>query len=217
MMLLTPKSEAEFEHFQNMYLDKEDWVRLPEVKRAMIYFFLIKNAFNANPSNVFGVKATGNWGSDGLLETLFLASEKLQSASILNRDYMSVIRDYADNNTLVYLDPPYAVTIKGGDTYYQYTLPKEGHEELRNELFLMKAKFILSYDIHDFVTGLYCEDDMKTPRKGFFVYKTSEVFQSSINKHGKYVDEETYSTAFKAEYLITNFDISQQSPLFAGI
>lgn len=210
---LTPKSEDEFNQFQLLYIDKDAWLRTDEVRRALVYFFLIKNAFNANPANTFGVKATGNWGSDGLLETLHFVSAKLQNATILNRDFMSVLSDYASSESLVYLDPPYAVTIKGGETYYEYVLPKERHVELRDALLTgIKAfNWVLSYDIHEFVTELYKDIP------GVFMHKTSEVFQSSINKHGKYVDENTYDTAFKSEYLITNFDIQQQVPLFGGI
>lgn len=76
---------------------------------------------------------------------------RLQDAIILNRDAISVIREFDTNHTLFYLDPPYLLdtrTNKNGSEYI-YEMSYEQHEELLSVLAndKFKSKFILScYD-----------------------------------------------------------------------
>jgi DNA adenine methylase len=209
-VMLTPLSEVQFDKFKYAFNDRSVWNKLDPVKRALIYFYLVKVAFNSNPLNVFGVNPGLNWASEGLLETLWKVNKKLQNTVICNRDYKDLFK-YADKHTLMYLDPPYAVTLEGdGSTYYENVLGLSEHDVLKAMLTDVRVKFkwVLSYDIDPLVEKLYSNED------GIYMFKTAAIFQSSINKHSRYVDSKTYDTAFKSEYLITNFPIIESLPLF---
>jgi site-specific DNA-adenine methylase len=111
----------------------------------------------------------------------------------------------------MYLDPPYAITLSSaGDRYYQYLLTEAEHLELRDIMFANRNNFkwIISYDVHPFVDKLY--DGLS----GIYKHTTEQIFQSSNNKHERFVSDETYATSFKSEYLICNFDIQTSLPLF---
>lgn len=213
LMAYTPKSEEEFDRMLTLYNDPELWHRTDSVTRAMIYYFLIKNSFNGL-TKIFSVISTGWWG-EGILEIVQEVGKKLKNTDILNRDYQDVIKSYADSDTLLYLDPPYAVTIKEKEYYYEYVLTREQHVAMRDlllspEMKNRKFKFVISYDIHPFVDELY------RGQEGIRMYLTKEVFQSSINKNTLTVEGQDRASAFKQEYLITNYDIIESSPLFYG-
>ena len=205
----TPKHEDEFNRLLAIYRS-DGWSKMDEIQRALIYYFLIKNSFNGLLSS-FSVISTG-WMGEGVIETMWQVHEKLIRADILNHDWKDVLDRFADKDTLVYLDPPYAVTIKEKDYYYQYVMNVEQHKDLRDYLVAKKDtfKFVMSYDVHPFVSELY------SGIPGIFLYETSEVFQSSINKNSKTVIDSDRSQAFKREFLITTYRIEDVSPLFIG-
>ncbi len=206
----TVRSEDQYIKFQTLFANPVEYNALDPTRRALVYYYLIKNSFNSNTANNFGLNPCSNWQSDGMFETIEAVNKKLRNVVILNRDWKDLLQ-YADKETLVYLDPPYAVTLtSAGDRYYQYLLSEREHEELRDIVVSRRDdfKWIISYDVHPFVDKLY--DGIK----GVYKYTTEQVFQSSINKHSRFVSEETYDTAFKSEYLITNYDINESLPLF---
>lgn len=209
LVAYTPKSDEVFKQYMLVY-NTDYWTKIDPVKRAMIYFFMIKNSFNGLMKS-FSVGSTG-WASNGMMETIAKVSDRLKSTDILNRDWMDVVAQYANKDTLVYLDPPYALTVDEKDYYYEYVMTKKQHEDMRNFLVnpLLEFKFVVSYDIHPLVEELY------GGVKGIRLYKTSEVFQSSINKSSKagLNESQDRSSAFKQEYLITNYDINLSLPLF---
>jgi site-specific DNA-adenine methylase len=206
----TVRSEDQYKKFQSLYDNPDEYNKLDPTRKALIYYYLINNSFNSNTANNYGLNPNSNWQSDGMFETIIEVNKKLRNAVITNRDWKTLIQ-YADKDTLVYLDPPYAITLSSaGDRYYQYLLSEAEHIELRDIVVGNKNNFkwIISYDVHPFVDKLY--DGIE----GVYKYTTEQIFQSSINKHERFVSDDTYKTAFKSEYLITNYSIEESLPLF---
>lgn len=210
LITMTVRSEDQYKKFQSIYDNPEEYNKLDQTRKALIYYYLIKNSFNSNTANNYALNPNNNWQSDGMFETIIEVNKKLRNAVITNRDWKTLVQ-YADKDTLMYLDPPYAITLSSaGDRYYQYLLSEPQHIELRDIVVSNRDNFkwIISYDVHPFVDKLY---DGIT---GVYKYTTEQVFQSSNNKHSRFVGEETYDGSFKSEYLITNFDINLSLPLF---
>lgn len=211
MIHYTPLTETMFNQLHEMYWSNRAlWNTQSAVRRALGYYFLIKCSFNSMGRS-FAVNAGGqsNWMGDGILETIEAVSNKLKINTVITtRDYRELLADFGNENTLVYLDPPYAVTIREATTYYEYTMNERQHEELRDILILARFKWVLSYDIHPFVDKLYGS------YPHIRMYKTSEMFQSSSNRNALKYDSVAEASAFKHEYLITNFNIQESLPLF---
>ena len=211
LISFTIKSESTFNSFVDIFFNnKVEYMKLSDVKRAMVFFFLVKNSFNALLKS-YSVGSTG-WMGDGVIETVWLVSEKLKGVDILNRNAMDVLASFATPGTLVYLDPPYAVTIKDAQYYYQYIMDEKAHQDMRDYLVANRDKFywVISYDIHPFVDKLYAGIS------GVYMNVTTEQFQSSVNKNNNTTDGDR-TNAFKQEYLITNFNVKEVAPLFSGI
>jgi DNA adenine methylase len=210
LITLTVRSEDQYKKFQELFENPDEYNKLDANRKALVYYYLIKNSFNSNTANNYGLNPNSNWQSEGMFETIISVNQKLRNTVITNRDWKTLIQ-YADQDTVMYLDPPYAITLSSaGDRYYQYLLTEDEHLELRDTMVAMKNNFkwIISYDVHPFVDKLY--DGIE----GVYKYTTEQIFQSSINKHERFVSDETYATAFKSEYLIVNFDINYSLPLF---
>jgi DNA adenine methylase len=210
LMYWTPLDENLFNEWMELYHKRpKEYKRLDSVIRALIYFYLIRISFNGLMTS-FGVShaKSARWMSDGLLETIHKVSLRLKTTIICNRDYGEILQSYTTPETLVYLDPPYAVTIKDQTQYYEYTLNQSEHESLKHLLTDVPYRWVLSYDIHPLVEELY--SDME----GVYMHKTKSLYQSSINKHGRFVGEDSLKNSVKQEYLITNFPINEALPLF---
>jgi DNA adenine methylase len=206
----TVRSEDQYIKFQAVFDNPEEYNKLDPTRKALVYYYLIKNSFNSNTANNYGLNPNSNWQSEGMFETIIAVNHKLRNTVITNRDWKTLVQ-YADKDTLMYLDPPYAITLSSaGDRYYQYLLTEAEHLELRDIMFANRNNFkwIISYDVHPFVDKLY--DGLS----GIYKHTTEQIFQSSNNKHERFVSDETYATSFKSEYLICNFDIQTSLPLF---
>jgi DNA adenine methylase len=202
----TPKTEAEFAKFVHMYWNNRPaYDKRNRAFRAMVYMFIVKSSFNGIGKSF---SLTPSWQSEEFFERLVALSEKLADTIILTRDYKQVLYDYANKDSLVYLDPPYTVTIDDDVAYYEYQMSMKEHTELRDIIVARKDKFkwILSYDTSSIIADLYKDIP------GVYIHKTEHIFQSSINKLAGISQDRTES--MKQEYLITNFNIMDTSPLF---
>lgn len=210
MISYTPPSEEYFNGLMDIYWNhKELWSEMPSLQRAFGYYYLIKSSFNGMGKS-FSVFSATAWNA-GILETIEKVSQRLKkSTSILNRDYQTILDDFATEKTLVYLDPPYAVTIDNSAMYYEYLMNKEQHELLRTTLLTAKFKWVLSYDIHPMVTTMY------SGLSGIHIHETAKMFQSSVNRNTN-LGEADNSSKFKSEYIITNFNIQTALPLFESM
>jgi DNA adenine methylase len=117
-----------------------DWKKLIPAEAAARTIFLNKTCFNGlyrvNKSGQFNVPF-GRYKNPNIVdeETLFAASEVLRNATIVCRDYKSVLKEYARPNDLIFLDPPYLPVSEYAD-FKRYTKDQfyeEDHIELADE------------------------------------------------------------------------------------
>lgn len=81
---------------------------------------------------------------------------RLKNTTILNKDYIEVIKKYDSPSTFFYLDPPYTMS---DESYYKeyYINPNELHDLLKN----LKGQFLLSYDNNKDIKKIFKDFDIK--------------------------------------------------------
>ena len=179
-------SREEYKKFYRLYQD--GFVVIDDITRAMMYSFLVRANFN----NMIGLGFSASIESNSanfnlaLLQRMKLAREKLDSVVIENRSFGEIIEKYDVPDTLIYLDPPYYVTLEEVH-YYEHVFSELQHFDLAYRLKKCKAPWILSYDDVPEIVELY---------KDFFIQRT-EVKYSTNNS--------TQKVKKVSELLITNF------------
>jgi site-specific DNA-adenine methylase len=84
-------------------------------------------------------------------------SKLLDNVEIRNSDYKDVIGDEDSDKTLFLIDPPYY--IKKVDSYYKCDCKYVYHREIADNIRKINGKFLLTYNISDYIKGLY--DDFR--------------------------------------------------------
>ncbi len=81
---------------------------------------------------------------------------RLKQVQIENRPALDLIKDYGRNGVLMYLDPPYVWSTRGGRKQYNHEMSDQDHIEMLEEVTSSKAKVMISgYDceLYDFYLG----------------------------------------------------------------
>lgn len=189
---VTPFSEVEFR-------DAQDWLAAshpigeesPPADRieAAVRFFLLARMSRSGDQTGFATLTKGRlrrqrneqvsaWLSS--VERLPEVATRLLNVLILNRDLFTLLRDWDDADTVVYLDPPYHLEGKGGrvtEDLYRHDWKREGHVRLLETLrCLTKARILLS----GYRTPLY--DEQLTAEAGWRRLDSSQPLHSSGGK-----------------------------------
>lgn len=88
-----------------------------------------------------------------LHETLELATERIRNAQIEKRDGIELIKSLNDNDTFIYMDPPYPHKIRK-NYLYNYEMTDSDHERLLETILYSSCKIMISsyennlYDAH---------------------------------------------------------------------
>lgn len=211
-LIMTPYSRYVFDTFSELYFNREEYDKLPNVKRALVYLYLIKTCFNGNintKSISTGVRYTTNWGMKNInpIEEAFkflnsdyqgkypVFVENLHYADLLDKYVIKAKPEYM-KDTFVYLDPPYWVTAK--QNYYEFNFTEEEHIKLANKLRQAECNWMVSYDDVPEIREIY---------KDYHIQLTKPLAQTASNSDEKII---------KRELLITNYDISTANGLFGG-
>lgn len=137
----SPETNATRENFVRLLGEKD--IQDPN-ERLYRNLFLNKNSFCANMIKM-GYKKPESWKTSKmtlLKKDLQNYQFKLGKATILNKDFRDVIKEYDAEDTFFYLDPPYSKNLK----YWNYGLPFITNQELATALRTIKGKFLMSYD-----------------------------------------------------------------------
>lgn len=203
---LTPFAQDQLEKWSNLYLkQKDEFYKLPPVKRALIFFYVLRNSFNSQYTTnkneyILSYTSAGTWANRAFLENIYAVSKFIQGVIFTNLPYQKCIERYSDNKTVVYLDPPYTMAEEG--KYYEHNFSNEQHVELRDFVRDFSAKvgtkFIISYDYSEYISQLFSD--------GFFITEIKDYAQ------GMSVVEEGEEKVRKHELLITTFN-----PLHTGL
>lgn len=170
-------------------------ISIPNVQRAVDYFFFITTSFNNRPGTSLSKNLT-KWDTN-LLEKLRFSRKKLDNVYVENLDVNELIRKYKDKeNSFWFFDPPYYVA--EGTNYYGHVFSGYHHEMFRDSVDLLSendtARLMITYDDHPTIRRLFKE------------YLITEV-------------DVTYSSTFETiktnEIVITNYEIkNKQQSLF---
>jgi len=128
------------------------------------------------------------------LRLLVAASQRMQLASLLHRDYRDAITQFAAPGYLVFMDPPYVTT---ENFYEKSNFGRDGHEELFRFVyeeihvkFGGQCKVIITYNDCDLVRE-------QAERYGFYVYT-----QERLHNMAQHANAGSLFT----ELIITNYD-----------
>lgn len=169
---ITDETEAFLERLANTPVTVAEWERQKIIYKnndasdplalGFAFFFLNRSnrsgILNAGP--IGGKDQTGAWKIDArynkkaLAEKIRLIGENRNKITILNRDGVDVINDYAkDKNAFFYVDPPYFV--KGAELYLN-AFKYDDHSKLALMLNEHKdTRWILTYDNEPEILELY--------------------------------------------------------------
>ena len=130
-------------------------VNIPDYKRAAMYFFVLKTAFNKTP--FLPLSSVAKW-NDEILDDLELSRKKLNDTFIENMDFRKLIDKYEPREGDVwYLDPPYFAATDRND-YYIHSFTEDDHLSLKeacDEIDASGGKFMLSYDDRPEIWQMY--------------------------------------------------------------
>jgi len=149
------------------HIRSQDPLKLNEIQRAARFIFLNKTCFNGlyrvNKKGQFNVPY-GHRKSPTIIDdnVIHLASNTLQNSKLINSDYSLVLKQYAEENDFIFLDPPYDPLNKNSD-FKRYTKEffyKEDQIRLKHDfdtLVNKGCKVLLTNSNTDFIINLYSE------------------------------------------------------------
>ena len=157
---MLPKSRQIFASFKEELKNKE--IDIPNIKRAVKYYYCIKNAFNKNIYT--NITKDGDWNTN-MLEFIHISRGKLDGVLIENFDFRTLYDKYpVKEKDFWYFDPPYVIAGERGD-YYFFDFTKDDHRDLfkmTSEIDKKGGKFMVSYDDHELVWELYKDFEITT-------------------------------------------------------
>lgn len=129
-----------------------------DIERAAFYFFLIKNSFGSSVRTwgMFDKTEDSKNKRKGIYREFTQHSRRLKMASIENRSFEYILKEYDHKNAFFYCDPPYYKF--DGNKYYKNlkeAFNEDKHKLLNECLKKLKGKFILSYNDCEFIRELY--------------------------------------------------------------
>lgn len=158
-----------------------------DVKRAAQFYQLIRYSY-ASGLTSYGSQPHDIWND---FPAISQAWRRLRKVVVECKDFEKLIRQYDRPTTLFYADPPYFET----EGYY-HNIGKQGfteqdHVRLRDVLMGIKGHFLLSYNKHEFVFGLY-------DKPGICIMPVSRLNNIKQRYEGG---------AMYEEYIIANYDL----------
>lgn len=163
----------------------QDWTSLEPSMAAARTIFLNKTCFNGlyrvNRKGGFNVPF-GNYKNPNIcdIETLTVASKRLNESTILCADYREVLQSYAEPGDLIFLDPPYLPISEYSDfkRYTKEQFYEENHVDLAKEVERLSdlgCHVVLTNSNHPLVHELYDSFDIE-------VHQTRRHINKNANK-----------------------------------
>ncbi len=158
-----PRSRKTFTEAKEHIMSSKE-INVPDVRRACLYYYIIRNSFNKNPYNPISSAPKKDWRHN-LKDELIQSRKHLEGALIENLDFRKFIDKYkAQEGDMWYFDPPYVVAGEKG-TYYYHDFNMEMHEALVkkcDDINNLGAKFMVSYDDKKVIRDLYKDYNIRT-------------------------------------------------------
>lgn len=141
-------SRQDFERIKTMLDTNTDLV---DVKRAAYFYQLIRYSY-ASGLTSFASQPHDIRSNFPIIEQ---AHRRLAKVVIENKDFEKLIGQYDRPVSFFYLDPPYYDTEKYYKNVGEAGFQREDHIRLRDALFNIEGKFLLSYNDCKFIRELY--------------------------------------------------------------
>jgi DNA adenine methylase len=146
-------SRGEYDASKNILRTPVETKSEPDIERAALFYYHIKNAFGARFCSGFAFSKTRPPRSVIAHDLLIDLRERLLHTYIENLPYDRLVRNYDSPETFFYVDPPYLMD--PGSACYQYDFKPAEHEILAKLLRKIKGKFLLSYGDRIEIRELY--------------------------------------------------------------
>ena len=136
------------------------------VYQAAVFLYLNRVSFGGKMDSYSPEGADNSLNIEKLYEYSKMIFRKLNypdtDTVVENKHFRDIIPKYDKRDALIYCDPPYMTTLENGKMKYEFTMKKEEHIELRDNLYKVKeAKWLISYDNSPQVEELYKEAPYK--------------------------------------------------------
>ena len=128
---------------------------LTDIQRAGRFFYLQKNSFGGlivKQKFHYGVTHPTNYNLERIPEIIERTHERLMKVQIESLPYQDILARYDRETTVFYLDPPYWER-----KLYKFNFSISDFQELKEQLPMIKGKFILSLDDRPEVRELFKE------------------------------------------------------------
>ncbi|MDA3731410.1 DNA adenine methylase [Niameybacter massiliensis] len=149
-----------------------------DVKRAAIYYKLLRYSFNANGETYGGKKCDVR----RFFVDIWRFNRAFAEVTIENKDFEKLIKQYDRPKAFIYCDPPYY----DAEGFYAVIFPKEDHIRLHDTLAKAEGFVMVSYNNAPEIVELYGD---------FFIFHTTRA-NSMSHKEGEVYEE----------LIMTNYD-----------
>lgn len=149
-----------------------------DIKRAAIYYKLLRYSFNANGETFGGKKCDVR----RFFLDIWKFSKEFAEITVENKDFEALIKQYDRPNAFIYCDPPYF----DAEGFYAVCFPKEDHIRLHETLAKAEGYVMVSYNNSSEIVELY---------KDFYIFYTTRA-NSMSRKEGEIYEE----------LIMTNYD-----------
>lgn len=149
-----------------------------DIKRAAIYYKLLRYSFNAN-GETFGGKKCNVYR---FFLDIWRFSKEFADVTIENKDFEALIKQYDRPTAFIYCDPPYY----DAEGFYEVCFPKADHIRLHDTLAKAQGYVMVSYNNSAEIVELY---------QDFYIFYTTRA-NSMSRKEGEVYEE----------LIMTNYD-----------
>ncbi|WP_283610852.1 DNA adenine methylase [Faecalispora anaeroviscerum] len=171
-IMLSPPSVAEAKELLLANAEEKD------IKRAAIYYKLLRYSFNANGDTYGGKRCDVR----RFFVDIWRFNRAFSEVTIENKDFEALIKQYDRPNAFIYCDPPYY----DAEGFYAVAFPKADHIRLRDALKKAQGYVMVSYNNSAEIIELY---------QDFYIFHTTRP-NSMSHKEGDVYEE----------LIITNYD-----------
>lgn len=148
---------SELLHEKMRYRFKE-WEPSKEnsMEDAVAFFYVMMFTFGGKFTGGFGWQNSTRFGYliDNKIPAINAIHNRIKNVEIVNKDYSYLINKFNNEDSFLYLDPPYV----SSETYYEFAagaFDEQEHIKMRDQLSSFKGKYMISYEESELVRDLY--------------------------------------------------------------
>lgn len=144
-----------------------------DVKRAAIYYKLLRYSFNANGDTYGGKKCDVR----RFFVDIWSFNQAFREVTVENKDFENLIKQYDRPKAFIYSDPPYY----DAEGFYAVIFPKEDHVRLHDTLAKAQGYVMVSYNNAPEIVELYGDFYIfLTTRPNSMSHKEGDVYEELI-------------------------------------